>query len=250
MIISISVFIILLLIGFFLFLRWGTQWGSTPKERVMNMSGDAYLKESASSHTVMTRAVTIYANPKEVWPWLAQLGRGAGWYSIDWLDNGRKSSAQHILSWIPKPELGDASAIGYLRHIEEGRELVWWASGVKFAGATSRLVTDILLIPDAKGSRLIIRMSADAVGFTAPIAILIFQFIDSIMAIRQLLGIKERVENANIHYDSPETGAKDQYQYYETLFASGENAGVPGKEQAPYWRQMAIDDGVLHTQKD
>ena len=244
---TILLFIILLCIGFFLFLRWGTQWGSTHKERVMNMSGDAYLKERASSHTVMTRAVTIHANPKEVWPWLAQLGRGAGWYSIDWLDNGRKSSAQHILSWIPKPKLGDASAIGYLRHIEEGRELVWWASGVNFAGATSRLVTDILLIPDAKGSRLIIRMSADAVGFTAPIAMLLFKFIDSIMARRQLLGIKERVENNETYLDNPETGLRTQYQHYETIYASGEKAGIQGKEQVAIWRQTAIEDGVLLT---
>lgn len=242
MIFIISVFIILLLIGFFLFLRWRTQWGSTPKERVMKMSGDAYLKESASSHTVMTRAVTIYANPKDVWPWLAQLGRGAGWYSIDWLDNGKKSSARHIISWIPKPKLGDASAIGYLRHIEEGKELVWWTKGAKFAGATSRLVTDILLIPEAKGSRLIIRMSVDATGFTAPIAMLLFQFIDSIMARRQLLGIKERIENNETYLDNPETGTRDQYQYYETIFASGERVGVQGKEQAAHWRQMAIRD--------
>lgn len=242
MIIAISIFIILLFIGFFLFLHWGTQWGSAPKERVMNMSGDTYFKGDSFTHTVMTRAITIYANPKDVWPWLAQLGRGAGWYSIDWLDNDRKSSARHIVSWVPKPQLGDASAIGYLWHIEEGKELVWWTKGVKFAGATSRLVIDILVLPEAKGSRLIIRMSADTVGFTAPIAILIFQFIDSIMAIRQLFGIKERVENANIHNDNPETGARDQYQYYETIFASGERVGVQGKEQAAHWRQMAIKD--------
>ena len=245
MTIAISIIIILVFIGFFLFLRLGTQWGSTPKERAMEMLGDAYFNGDSSSRTVMTRAITISADPKDVWPWLAQLGRGAGWYSIDWLDNGRKSSAHHIISWIPKPELGDASAIGYLRYIEEGKELVWWTKEVKFAGATSRLVTDILLVPQEKRSRLIIRMSADAAGLTAPVAMLLFQFIDSIMAIRQLLGIKERIETRHTYLDNPETGAKDQYQLYESIFASGECVGVIGKEQAVHWRQIAIEDGVL-----
>jgi len=71
------------------------------------------------------------------------------------------------------------------------------------------------------------------------------------MARRQLLGIKvrtERYKSRSIDPANPETGAKDQYQYYETLFASGENAGVPGKEQAAHWRQMAIEDEVLLTQ--
>jgi len=174
MIIAILIFIILLLIGFFLFLHRGKEWGSTPQERTMDMAGDAYLKGGSSTRTVMTRAVTIYTNPMDVWPWLAQLGRGAGWYSIDWLDNGRKRSAEHIISWVPKPQLGDASAIGYLRYIKEGKELVWWSKRVKFAGATSRLATDILLVPEGKDSRLVIRMSVDATGFTAPAAILLF----------------------------------------------------------------------------
>ena len=33
----------------------------------------------------------------EVWPWLVQMGAGsrAGWYSYDFLDNGRRPSAHH-----------------------------------------------------------------------------------------------------------------------------------------------------------
>ncbi|MGB5661430.1 MAG: hypothetical protein WBO54_18310, partial [Thermoanaerobaculia bacterium] len=78
------------------------------------MPGDSYLEDGAQRRVAMTRAVTINASPEIVWPWLAQMGRGAGWYSVDWLDNGRKATARHIVSWIPPAELGDATAIGYL----------------------------------------------------------------------------------------------------------------------------------------
>jgi hypothetical protein len=212
------------------------------------MPGDAFLEGGPSRRLAMTRAITINAAPEIVWPWLAQLGRGAGWYSIDWLDNGRLDSARHIVTWIPAPELGDASPIGYLHHIEQGESLVWWVRGVRFAGATARLVVDIRLLAEGEQSRLVIRNSADATGAMAAPALLLFRFIDSIMAIRQLQGIRTRVEcfGARDHNpDTPETGAKDQYQRYEVIYASGERAGVRGKEQAAKWRQSAVEDGVI-----
>jgi hypothetical protein len=193
-VIYVAALLALLMVGFFLFLRWGTRWRSTREERAREMPGDAYLKGGPPARVAMTRAVSIRARPETVWPWLAQLGRGAGWYSIDWLDNGGKTSARHIVSWVPEPRLGDASPIGYLRHIEPGRALVWWVKGVRFVGALTHLVVDIRLTPKNEGSRLVIRMSADAAGPMARFALLVFRFIDSIMARRQLLGIRERVE--------------------------------------------------------
>ena len=233
-------------------IRWGTRWGSTPEERACPMVGDAYLEGGAASRVEMTRAVSLRAPPGSVWPWLAQLGRGAGWYSFDWLDNGGKASAKHIVSWIPQPQPGDASAIGYLRHIEPGRALVWWVKGTRFVGATARLVVEIRLHPAKGGSRLVTRSSADAAGLTAWIALLIFRVVDSIMAIRQLTGIRRRVELDRISDstppDGPETGDRDQYQLYEVIYASGHTAGVPGKESAATWRQAALEDGILETQ--
>ena len=234
--------------GLVLFLRWGTRWGSTPEERTRKLPGDAWLAGGSQTRVAMTRAVSIRAAPESVWPWLAQLGRGAGWYSIDWLDNGGKASARHIISWIPEPRPGDASPIGYVRHIEPGRELTWWVKRVRFAGAVARLVTDIRLAPEADGSRLVIRMSADAVGITARPALVLFQVIDTFMARRQLLGIRDRVERhgarpANL--EAPETGATDQYQLYEAIYASGQRVGVRGQESAARCRQAAIEDGLL-----
>jgi hypothetical protein len=196
----------------------------------------------------MTRAVSIGASPERVWPWISQLGRGAGWYSIDWLDNGRKVSAWHIVSWIPEPRLGDATAIGYLRHIDTGRSVAWWTDDSRIPSGRVRLVTCFDLGAEGQGTRLISRMSADATGPMAHLALLTFRAIDSIMARRQLIGIRDRVEYCEEGPASPrdpETGDRDQYQLYEILYASGDRAGVAGKEEGAKWRQSAIRDGVV-----
>lgn len=239
----------LLLISAVSLLQWGTRWGSTPEERASPLPGDAFLESSPGKRFVaMTRAISIAAPPESVWPWIAQLGRGAGWYSVDRLDNGGRVSARHIVSWIPEPQKGDATAIGYLRYVDPGRALAWWASGVPFCGASTRLVSSFSITPDGQGSRLISRMSADANGATAGLALLVFRVIDSIMASRQLVGIRERAE-ARLREDTPppdpETGAHDQYQLYEVIYADGESAGVEGEELGREWRRAAITDGLL-----
>ena len=244
----IAVFLALGLLGGSALLRWGTRWGSTSGERALEMPGDEYLEGERRARVVMTRAISINAQPERVWPWLSQLGRGAGWYSVDWLDNGRKVSAWHIVSWIPEPRLGDATAIGYLRHIGTGHSLAWWLGGGKFLGATARMVTCYSLSAEGQGSRLICRISADASGPMAQIALLAFRVIDSVMACRQLIGLRDRVEYNEQGHSSlrdPETGDRDQYQLYEILYATGDRAGVAGKEGGATWRQAAIRDGVL-----
>lgn len=94
-----------------LIVRWGTRWGATQEECAGLMPGDSFLEGGPATRVRMTRAVSIAAPPEVVWPWLAQMGRGAGFYSIDRLDNGGKRSADHIVSWIPTPRLGDDGVI-------------------------------------------------------------------------------------------------------------------------------------------
>lgn len=240
-------FVALALLGVVL-VRWGTRWGSTAQERAREMPGDAYLNGGPRARVTMTRAISIHAPVERVWPWVCQLGRGAGWYSIDWLDNGRKTSAWHIVSWIPEPRLGDATAIGYLRHIDAGRSLAWWHDGGNFVGSRARMVTCFELSAQGHGTRLVSRISADASGPSAPVALLVFRVIDSIMACRQLIGLRARVEYCEENRAAlrdPETGDRDQYQLYEILYALGGSAGVPGKESGAHRRKVAIEDGVL-----
>ena len=56
-------------------------------------------------------------------------------------------------------------------------------------------------------------------------------------------GAKARVEPDFAR--DPESGARDQYQCYEVLYAGGGSAGVAGKEHSARWRRRAIQDGVL-----
>ncbi len=230
--------------------RWGQHWGATAAEIDDSMTGDEWLAGGPPVRVRMTRAVRVEAPAERVWPWLAQMGRGAGWYSYDRLDNGGRPSARHLVRWIPEPRLGDAAPIGYLRHLEPGRELAWWLGGGRFFGAYLRGVTLYRVTSDGRRSRLLARMQADARGPLARWACWIYRIIDSIMARRQLLGLKERVERYGDRRADPgdaETGARDQYQLYQVIYASGEAAGVPGKEQAARWRQAAIDDGVIEA---
>ncbi|NNE17849.1 MAG: hypothetical protein HKN10_05150 [Myxococcales bacterium] len=229
-------------------LRWGMRWGSTPEERARAMPGDEYLRGGPRVRVAMTRAITIHAPPERVWPWIAQLGRGAGWCSVDRLDNGGKTSAWHLVSWVPEPSLGDATAVGYLRHIDAGRSLAWWLGGGRFVGSPARLVSSYLVSNDGQGARLVSRISADTGGPLAPIAMLVFACIDSIMACRQLVGLRDRVEYCERNPTTPrdpETGDRGQYQRYEICYASGESAGVQGDEEGARWRRAAIEDGIL-----
>lgn len=250
---AIGILLLLFLVFVAIVIRSGVNWGSTPEERTASMPGDEYFTDRRPAYVRMTRGISIMAPPAVVWAWLAQLGRGAGWYSYDFLDNGGFSSARHIVSWIPAPEVGDASPIGYLRHIDPEHELAWWVPGTGFVGATARLAVDIRLTRRGSGSRLVIRMSADAQGVMARPALWLFRFIDSIMATRQLTGIAKRAEVHGARASDPrhpETGRRDQYQLYETVYASGDHAGRPGKEAARRWRQAAIEAGLIAGKPD
>ena len=85
-----------------------TTWRSvraTPEERLHALPGDELIKEPIGS---LDHAITIRRARQEVWPWLAQMGAGsrAGWYSYDFLDNGRRPSAQRIIPELQELAVG------------------------------------------------------------------------------------------------------------------------------------------------
>lgn len=69
---------------------------ATADERTRALPGDARIPSAAGT---LTHAITIAGAPDAVWPWLVQMGAGsrAGWYSYDFLDNGRQPSAGRIV---------------------------------------------------------------------------------------------------------------------------------------------------------
>ncbi|MFZ5870921.1 MAG: SRPBCC family protein [Actinomycetota bacterium] len=82
---------------------WQTTWGATRSEVDAAMPGDELVPRPACR---ATNAVTVRAEPDQIWPWLAQMGgyTRAGWYSYDLVDNAGVHSADRVV-----PELQDVS---------------------------------------------------------------------------------------------------------------------------------------------
>jgi hypothetical protein len=238
-----------------LFLAWyarrSDSWGASAEEVAMALPGDDWLDGGPPSRVRMTRATWIEAPVEQVWPWIAQMGRGAGWYSYDRLDNGGRPSARHIVGWVPEPRLGDAAVIGYLRHLEPGRELAWWIGGIRFLGSWFRGIMFYRVTGAGERSRLLVRIQSDVGGPLAPLACWLFRGIDGFMARRQMVGLEERAERYGDRSEDgerPETGARDQYQLYQVIYAPGGEAGARGRRDAVAWRRSAVDDGVIEPE--
>jgi hypothetical protein len=56
----------------------------------------------------LTHGITLRSRPREVWPWLVQMGAGTrgGWYSYDALDNGGRPSANRIVPELQRVAVG------------------------------------------------------------------------------------------------------------------------------------------------
>jgi len=69
------------------------------------MPGDELLGPDAAS---TTRAITIDAQPEDVFPWLLEIGYGrGGWYSYDRIDNDGKPSVDRIDPVLQRLAVGD-----------------------------------------------------------------------------------------------------------------------------------------------
>jgi len=228
--------------------RRAIRWGATTEEVASTSTAEDWFDGVSGSRARMIRAISIDATPENVWPWVAQSGRGAGWYSWERLDNGGRASARHIVQWIPDPAVGDAAGVGYLRHLEPGREIVWWAPNDPFLGAPTWSAWQYTVTPEGDGSRLVMRVDAAATGALRWLPILALPLIDSIMALPQLRNLKHHSEHYGTRTEdpgNPETGARDQYQLFHVIYASGDEAGVPGVENAEQARRWAEADGLV-----
>jgi hypothetical protein len=62
----------------------GRRAGSTAEERRMRLPGDELV---AQPHLLTNHAISIEAQPADVWPWLTQMGwHLGGWYTPEWVD--------------------------------------------------------------------------------------------------------------------------------------------------------------------
>ena len=84
---------------------WQRRWGASDEEVRGAMPGDDLLRPGAPS---TTRAITIDAGPRDVFPWLLQIGYGrGGWYSYDWIDNDGRRSVDRIVPSLQNLAVGD-----------------------------------------------------------------------------------------------------------------------------------------------
>jgi hypothetical protein len=88
---------------------WQQRWGATREEIARRMAGDDDVKYPVE---VITRAVTVGARPKQIWPWLLQMGnQRGGLYSYDWIDLMigalQAPTVDHILPQFQDLRVGD-----------------------------------------------------------------------------------------------------------------------------------------------
>lgn len=184
---------------------WELRWGATDEEVALRMPGDDLVQ---SPHLVSTRVVTVKASPERVWPWLVQIGRGrAGWYSYDWLDNGRQPSAREIIPALQHMEVGDVVAMTVRKGqpygpsvlaLDPPRSMVWGD-----AEEPRRFTWLWLLREDGQGGTRLISRVRCRFWWRQPMIGLLTEFGDPIMMPKCLLGIAERAGVANSEASAP-----------------------------------------------
>lgn len=179
-----------------LYRDWHLRWGATDAEVNAPMPGDDII---ADASYVTTRAITIYAPPEEVWPWLVQMGcLRAGFYANDLLDNLGHPSAgtivpqfQHLEvgQWVPmSPRPSDTTAFK-VAGFEVSQWLLWQQPLSTWSWRLGRLPKD--------RTRLVTRLRSH-LDWSNPsmslLSIVLNEFGDFPMMRRMLLGIRDRAE--------------------------------------------------------
>jgi len=182
-------------------------------ERTRPLPGDKVIPERIGS---LTHAVSIHGSRQDVWPWLAQMGAGsrAGWYSYDFLDNGRRRSAERIVPELQRiaigtlfPALPGATDGFVVVRFEPERFLVlgWPAPDGTYLATWAFVLYEVA--PDR--TRLITRSCA-AVGYPffglpAWLGRPVVRLVHFVMQRKQLLGIVNRVEHRSAACGAPAT---------------------------------------------
>jgi hypothetical protein len=177
-------------------------WDATREERVRPLPGDELIPAPMG---VLTHAITIRRPPSDVWPWLVQMGAGrAGWYSYDFIDNGRQPSLDHIAPELQQIEAGTimpalpgmTEGFTVLRIESERALIIGWLSPTGAPVTTWAFVLDE---PEPAVTRLLVRNRASS-AYRAPFGLpsLAIQTLvpwgHAIMERKQLRGIKQRAE--------------------------------------------------------
>lgn len=177
---------------------WQLGWGATEDERGRSLPGDDLVEHPTLN---ATRAITIRAQPEDIWPWLAQVGvNRAGWYSYDLLDNLGRRSARELIPGMLDLKVGDLLPMspdgkhGIKVHaLDPPCSMIWGTPGDtswawvldRQPDRTTRLITRV---------RSQYRWSSPSILFS-----MLLEFADIWMIRRMLLNLRERVEADGCH---------------------------------------------------
>lgn len=175
---------------------------ATARERTRPLPGDERI---ASAIDTLTHAVTIHRPPRDVWPWLVQMGAGsrAGWYSYDRLDNRGHHSAARIVPELQQPAVG--TIFPALPGVTDGFTLVAadpervLTLGWVAADGTLEVTWTFVLEETLAGeTRLLVRVRAGSGyrfrGLPLQVTRVVIRAVHFVMQRKQLLGIAARAE--------------------------------------------------------
>jgi hypothetical protein len=174
---------------------------ATASERSRPLPGDDLIGRPIGS---VDHAITIKRPPRDVWPWLVQMGSGrAGWYSYDFIDNGGHPSSQHILPQYQNvsvgmifPALPGAREVFVVAECDPDHSLV--LSWKKPNGQYQTTWAFVLEQPQQDETRLIVRgrVASGYHPFGLPewIALSVGRVAHFVMERKQLLNIARRAQ--------------------------------------------------------
>ena len=178
--------------------RWMSRWGATQTDLTRAMAGDALIVDPTYSGTM---AVVINAPPKDIWPWLVQIGyQRGGLYSYDWLDRLfgylDRPSATQILPEFQQLAVGDRIPLGRgpswpVGAIEPNHALVL---DMRNMGGIDWVWQFGLYPIDETRTRLVSRSRVRAKTVWARLLTYAIEPAGFIMTRRMLLGLKQRGE--------------------------------------------------------
>jgi hypothetical protein len=179
---------------------WHLRWGATHEEFTRRLPGDAIVPDGIQS----TRAITIHAPARVVWPWLVQMGQDrAGFYSFDWLERltgaDIHNADQLIAAW---QHLAVGDLMRTYRYVERYEPLGWIVVTVEperalvVRSVDSRWSWALVLDPVTTDISRLIARTRDGMmpGLQAPLKFLVAEPAHCIMEIGVLRGVKARAE--------------------------------------------------------
>lgn len=200
--------------------RWHVRWGATDDEAAARLPGDDLVADPARQ---ATRAITIRAEPREVWPWVAQLGadRG-GFYSYEWLENlfglGIHNASEIVPEWQER-------SVGELVFAEAKGSAGWYVMEFRPAEALVLKVADVgagrplrrdeqlrwefswsfVLRPTPDGQcRLLVRERTGSGCWLTRLVMSPIGIVSFVMTREMLRGIKRRAETTHQDRSTPQ----------------------------------------------